>query len=175
MILLKYQNIKTFLQKAMFQNWSKEVFVIKKVKNTVLWTYVVSDFNGEEIVGTFYKKESQKTNQKEYIVENLINRKGNKLYVKWKGYDSSLNSCIDKKDSINGWIFSRTEFFWKESESWIRLSNYATKTDLKNATDVDTLKLAKKFDSAHLKSDVNKLDLDKLKNVPSNLSNLKSR
>ena len=86
----------------MFQNWSKEVFVIKKVKNTVLWTYVVSDFNGEEIVGTFYKKESQKTNQKEYIVENLINRKGNKLYVKWKGYDSSLNSCIDKKDSING-------------------------------------------------------------------------
>ena len=54
-------------------------------------------------------------------------------------------------------------------------SNYATKADLKNATGVDTLKFAKKFDLAKLKSGVDKLDIDKLKNVPTNLSNLKSK
>ena len=69
-------------------NWSEEVFVISKIKNTVLWTYVIIDLNGEEIVGTFYKKELQKTNQKEFGIENIIKRKGNKLYVKWKDYDN---------------------------------------------------------------------------------------
>ena len=55
------------------------------------------------------------------------------------------------------------------------LSNYATKKDLKNATGVDTSKFAKKVDLANLKSDVDKLNIDKLKNVPINLSNLKSK
>ena len=57
------------------------------------------------------------------------------------------------------------------------LSNYATKTDLKKATGADTLNWAKKTDFANLKSDLDKLDIEKLKNVPSNLksSNLKSR
>ena len=50
------------------------------------------------------------------------------------------------------------------------LSNYATKSDLKNATGVDTSKFAKKVDLANLKSDANKLDIDKLKNIPTNLS-----
>ena len=59
--------------------------------------------------------------------------------------------------------------------SELDLSNYATKADVKNATDVDTSDFAKKTDLANLKSDVNKLDIDKLKNVPSNLSNLKSK
>ena len=54
------------------------------------------------------------------------------------------------------------------------LSNYATKADLINATGVDTSKFAKKVDSASLKY-VDKLDIDKLKNVPTDLSNLKSR
>ena len=48
------------------------------------WTFVISDFKGEEIVETFYEKEWQKTNQKEFRVEKVIKRKGNKLYVKWK-------------------------------------------------------------------------------------------
>ena len=45
----KYKNIST---KGYIRNWSEEVFVIKKVKNTVLWTYVISDLNGEEVIGT---------------------------------------------------------------------------------------------------------------------------
>ena len=73
--------------------------MIKKVKNNVPWTYVISDLNGEEIVRTFYDKESQKTNQKEHIIEKVIKRKGDKLYVKWKG-NESFNSWIDKKDII---------------------------------------------------------------------------
>ena len=53
--------------------------MIKKVKNTVLWTYVVSNLEGKEIVGTFYKNELPKTNQKEFRVEKVIKRIGNKL------------------------------------------------------------------------------------------------
>ena len=55
------------------------------------------------------------------------------------------------------------------------LSNYATKIDLKNATGVDTSEFVKKNDLVNLKSDTDKLDIDKLKNVSTNLSNLKSK
>ena len=81
-------------------NWSEEIFVIKKIKNTVPWTYVNNDLNGEQIIGTFYEKKLQATNQREFRVEKVINRKGDKLYVKWKGYDNSFNSWIDKKDIV---------------------------------------------------------------------------
>ena len=77
---------------------SEEVFLIKKVKNTVLWIYVINDLNGEEVIGTFYEKELQKTNQQKFRIEKVIKRKGDKLYVKWKGFDSSFNSWIDKKN-----------------------------------------------------------------------------
>ena len=55
----KYKNI---FAKGYTLNWSEEIFVIKKVKNTVPCTYVINDLNGEEIIGTFYEKEVQKTN-----------------------------------------------------------------------------------------------------------------
>ena len=58
----------------------------------------INDLNGEEIIGAFYEKEIQKTNQREFRIKKVIERKGDKLYVKWKGYDSSFNSSIDKKD-----------------------------------------------------------------------------
>ena len=78
--------------------------MIKKVKNTVSWTYVISDLNGEEIVGTFYEKELQKTNRTEFSVEELIKRKGDKLYIKAKSYDNSFNSWNDKKDTVYRYI-----------------------------------------------------------------------
>ena len=93
----KYKNI---FAKGHIPNWSEEVFVIKKVKNTVPWTYVISDLKGEETAETFYKKELQKTNQKEFRVEKVITRKGDKLYVKWKGYNNLFNSWINKKDIV---------------------------------------------------------------------------
>ena len=55
-------------------NWSEEVFAIKKVKDTVSWTYVINDLNGEEIVGTFDIKELQKSNQEEFRIEKVIKR-----------------------------------------------------------------------------------------------------
>ena len=93
----KYKNI---FAKSYTPNWSEEVFVIKKVKNTVPWTYVINDLDGEEIMGTFYEKELQKTNQEEFRIEKIIKRKGDKMYVIWKGYDNSFNSWINKKDLI---------------------------------------------------------------------------
>ena len=49
---------------------------------------------------TFYEKELQKTNQEEFRIEKVLKRKGDKLYVKWKGYNNSFNSWIDKKDLV---------------------------------------------------------------------------
>ena len=83
-----------------FPDWPKDVFVITKVKNIVPWTYAISDLNREETFGTLYKKELEKTNQKEFRVEKIIKRKRDKLYLKWKNYDNSFNRCIGKKDIV---------------------------------------------------------------------------
>ena len=93
----KYKNI---FAKGYAPNWSEEIFVVKKIKNSSPWTYVIGDLNVEEIVGSFHEEELQKTNQKEFRFEKVIKRKGNKLYVKWKGYNNSFNNWIDKKDLI---------------------------------------------------------------------------
>ena len=93
----KYKNI---FAKGYTPNWSEEVFIVSKIKNTVPWTCVINDLNGEEITGTFYEKELQKTDQKEFRIEKVITRKGDKLYVKWKGYNNSFNSWIDEKDLV---------------------------------------------------------------------------
>ena len=54
----------------------------------------------KKLLEHFMKKELQKTNQQEFRIEKLIKRKGDKLYVKWKDYDHSFNSWIDKKDLL---------------------------------------------------------------------------
>ena len=95
--ILKYKNI---FAKGYTPNWSEEVFVIKKNKNTVPWTYVIDDLNGEGITGTFYEKVLEKIYQKELRIEKVIKKKGDKLYAKWKGYDNSFNSWIDKNDLV---------------------------------------------------------------------------
>ena len=68
----KYKNI---FAKDYTPNWSEEIFVIKEIKNTVPWTYVINDLNGDEIIGTFYEKELQKIDQQEFRIEKA---------VKWK-------------------------------------------------------------------------------------------
>ena len=93
----KHKNI---FAKEYMPNWLEEIFVIKKIKNTVPWTYVINDLNGEEIIVTFYEKELQVTNQQQYRMKRVIKRKDDKLYVKWKGYNNSFNSWIDKKDIV---------------------------------------------------------------------------
>ena len=78
---VRISEYKHIFAKGYIPNWSEEVFVIKNVKNTVPCTYVINDLNGEEIIGTFYEKELQKTNQEEFRIEKVIKRKGNKIYV----------------------------------------------------------------------------------------------
>ena len=92
-----YENI---FAKGYTPNWSEEVFVINKIENTVPWTYVINDLNGEEIIESFYEKELQKTSQKEFRIEKVLKRKVDKLYVKLKEYDNRFNSWIDKKDLL---------------------------------------------------------------------------
>ena len=93
----KYKNI---FAKGYVPNCLEEIFIIKKIKNTVPWIYVIDDLNGEEIIGTFYENELRGTNQKEFRIEKVLKKKGDKLYVKWKGYDNSFNSWIDKIDIV---------------------------------------------------------------------------
>ena len=93
----KYKNI---FAKGYTQNWSEVVFVITIIKNTIPWTHATSDSKDEEIDGTFYEQELQKTNQKEFRMEKIIKRNGDKLFVKWKEYDSYFNSWIDKRDIV---------------------------------------------------------------------------
>ena len=93
----KYKNI---FAKRFVPNWSEEVFIVNEIKNTVPLTYTITDLNGEKVIGKFYEKELQKTNKKEFRIKKVLKRKGDKLYVKWKGYDNSFNSWINKKDIV---------------------------------------------------------------------------
>ena len=68
----KYKNI---FSKGYTPNWSEEIFVIEEVKNTVPWTYVINDINGDEIIGKFYEKQLQKTNQQEFMIEKVIRKR----------------------------------------------------------------------------------------------------
>ena len=100
--------------------------------------------NGEEITGSFYEKGLQKTSQEKFRIEKVLKRKGDKLYVKWKGYDNRFNSWIDKKDLEWNFLNERShikmsQYFPKPFRSFggninvkVDLSNYATKCDLKN-------------------------------------------
>ena len=97
---VRISKCKNIFAKGFVPNWSEEVFIVNEIKNAVPWTYTINDLNGENITGTFYEKELQKTNQKEFRTEKVLKRKGDKLYVKWKGYDNSFGSRINKKDIV---------------------------------------------------------------------------
>ena len=68
----KYKNI---FAKGYTPNWFEEVFIVSNIKNTFPWTYVSNDLNREEIIGTFYEKELQKANQKEFRIEKVIKKR----------------------------------------------------------------------------------------------------
>ena len=97
---MRISKYKITFAKGYTPNWSEEVFFIKNIKNTVPWAYVIDDLYGEEITGTFFEKELQKIDQQEFRIKNVFKKKGDRLYVKWKGYDNSFNSWIDKKNLV---------------------------------------------------------------------------
>ena len=113
------------------------------------------------------------------LIKKVIKRKGDKLYVKWKGYDSSFNSWINKKYLVWFYHIKMSKFYPEPYEPFggkinvtVDLSNHATKTDLKNVTHVDTSCFALKTNLAALKTEVDKWDIDKLVPVSTDLSKL---
>ncbi|XP_065642663.1 uncharacterized protein LOC136074287 [Hydra vulgaris] len=91
---------KTF-EKGYTPRWTEEVFTISKIQYTDPPTYKINDYNGEEIQGTFYEQELQKTNQEIFRIEKVIRKLKNKSLVKWYGYPDSFNSWIDNKELKN--------------------------------------------------------------------------
>ena len=135
--------VKDIFKKCYILNWSEEDFMIEKKLKTL--------------------SRGQKTNKKEFRVQKLIERKSHKLYIRWNGYHNFFNRWIDKKD-----ILCMIEYFPEPKSSrervkvQLHLSNYVTKADLKNATDVHPSIFAKKIDLASLKFNLDKLDVYKL-------------
>ena len=91
---------KTF-EKGYITRWTEEIFTITKIKHTSPVTYKIADLNGEEIDGTFYEPELQKTSQQLFRIEKVIEKGKKKSLVKWKGYSDKFNSWIDDKDIVN--------------------------------------------------------------------------
>ena len=71
---VRISKYKKFFAKGYTQNWSEEVFVVSKIKNTVPRTYVISDLNRESITGSFYEKELQKTIQEKFRIEKVLEK-----------------------------------------------------------------------------------------------------
>ena len=83
--------------KGFTQRWMEEVFKISKIQLTIQVTYKITDYNGEEVQGLFYKQELQKTSQSTFRIEKILKRQGDKSLVNWMGYRKSFNSWIDTK------------------------------------------------------------------------------
>ena len=91
---------KTF-EKGYTTRWTEEIFTIDEVKRTSPVTYKIADLNGEEIKGSFYEPDLQKTSQQLFRIEKVIKRGKKKSLVKWKGYSDDFNSWVDNKDIVN--------------------------------------------------------------------------
>ena len=91
---------KTF-KKEYTTRWTEEIFTIVEVKRTQLPTYKISDLNGEEIKGTFYEPELQKTSQELFRIEKVVKKGKKKSLVKWRGYSDDFNSWVNNKNIVN--------------------------------------------------------------------------
>ena len=95
--------LKNTFEKGYTSNWSEQIYDIDDIKFSNVHYYYLKDLNGEKLDGTFYQEELLKTNMKEhdlYIIEKIIKKVGNKYLVKWKGYDDSFNSYVNKNDIV---------------------------------------------------------------------------
>lgn len=91
---------KTF-KKGYLPNWTNEIFTVYAVKPTRPVTYILKDVKGETLKGGFYEQELSKTKTGNvYLVDKVIKRKGNKMLVRWRGFDKSSDTWIDKQDLV---------------------------------------------------------------------------
>ena len=92
---------KNIFEKSYETNWTEEIFEIYDIKYGIVPYYYLKDLNCEKIKGSFYEQELQKTNFKKddlYIIEKVLKTKNDKAYVKFRNFDSSFNSWVDKSD-----------------------------------------------------------------------------
>ena len=92
---------KKVFEKGYTTRWTEEIFTIKEIRETNPITYKLEDLQGEEIKGTFYEPELQKTEQQIYRIEKIIKKEKGRSFVKWKGYSDKFNSWVDNKDLID--------------------------------------------------------------------------
>ena len=92
---------KKVFEKGYTTRWTEEIFTIKEIRDTNPITYKIEDLEEEEIEGTFYEPELQKTEQQLYKIEKIIEKDKNKSLVKWEGYSDKLNSWVDDEDIID--------------------------------------------------------------------------
>ena len=90
---------KHLFEKGYTPNWTTEVFTIDKVKPAFPYTYELKDYQDQSIAGGFNEHELEKAaNPDVFLIEKILKKRGNKLYVKWLGFDNSHNSWISKSD-----------------------------------------------------------------------------
>jgi len=97
---VRIQKKKGLFEKGFTPNWTEEVFTVSKVQRTDPITYEVTDYNDEDVQGTFYEQELQKTSQEIFRIEKVVKKGKTKSLVKWKGYPESFNSWVDNKELI---------------------------------------------------------------------------
>ena len=88
------------LDKGYTERWTEEVLKMSKIQLTIPVTHKITDYNGEEIQGSFHEQELHKTSQGTFRIETVLKRKGDKCLVKWMGYPKSFNSWIDTKTIV---------------------------------------------------------------------------
>ena len=92
---------KKVFEKGYTTRWTEEIFKIKEIQSTNPITYKLEDLQGEEIKGTFYEPELQKTGQQVFRIEKVLEKGEKQSLVKWKGYSDKFNSWVDNKDLID--------------------------------------------------------------------------
>ena len=98
--MLQFKNIKNFLLKVTLPIGRKKFLLLVKLKIQLLGLILLVTWMASLLLEVFTKKEFQKTSEEKIRIEKILKRKGDKLYVKWKGYDNSFNSWVDKKDLV---------------------------------------------------------------------------
>jgi hypothetical protein len=92
---------KQIFTKGYLPNWTNEVFTVHRVQPTVPETYILKDNKGEILQGGFYGHELLKSRTGSvYLVEKILKKRGNKLLVRWLGFDKSEDMWIDKNDLL---------------------------------------------------------------------------
>ncbi|KAK5647231.1 hypothetical protein RI129_002123 [Pyrocoelia pectoralis] len=97
--VVRISKYKSIFAKGYTSNWSSELFKIAKLQVTNPVTYLLEDMKGKPILGGFYEQELQKVKYPDvYLVEKVLRRKNDKVYVKWWGLNE--NSWIDKNNIV---------------------------------------------------------------------------